>query len=138
VSANLDLVRSIYTDWERGDYSSAEWADPEIEYVVADGPSPGAWRGLAGMAEGTRDIMTPWEGFHTQAEAYRELDDERVLVLTRMGGRAKTSGVELAQVRSNGAMLWQLRDGTVVRLVSYWNREHAFSDLGLAAEGGAA
>ena len=138
MSANLDLVRSIYTDWERGDYSSAEWADPEIEYVVADGPSPGAWRGLAGMAEGTRDIMTPWEGFHTQAEAYRELDDERVLVLTRMGGRAKTSGVELAQVRSNGAMLWQLRDGTVVRLVSYWNREHAFSDLGLAAEGGAA
>src|SRR5450755_1920365 len=43
VSANLDLVRSIFADWERGDYRSGEWAHPEIEVVFADGPSPGRW-----------------------------------------------------------------------------------------------
>ena len=30
-SANVELVRSIHGAWERGDYSSAEWAHPHIE-----------------------------------------------------------------------------------------------------------
>ena len=41
VSANLDFVRSLFSVWERGDFSSAEWAHPEIEYAMADGPSAG-------------------------------------------------------------------------------------------------
>jgi hypothetical protein len=38
VPANPDLVRSIYADWECGDYGSSEWADAEIEHVIAGGP----------------------------------------------------------------------------------------------------
>jgi hypothetical protein len=54
-SANVDLVRSLYADWERGDWSSGEWAHPEIEFVIADGPAPRHWTGLAGLAEGSRE-----------------------------------------------------------------------------------
>jgi ketosteroid isomerase-like protein len=56
-SSNLDFVRSIFTAWEHGDYSSVDWADPEIEWILADGPSPGSWKGLAGMAEGWRSFL---------------------------------------------------------------------------------
>jgi hypothetical protein len=76
---NLDLVRSIYAAWERGDYSSTEWADPEIEYVIVEGPAPGTWTGMTGMPEGMRDWLRAWDDFRIQAEEYRELGGERVL-----------------------------------------------------------
>jgi hypothetical protein len=44
-SANLDLVRSIYADWERGEYRSIGWADPEIENEIVGGPSSGSRSG---------------------------------------------------------------------------------------------
>ena len=55
-SANVALVRSVYAAWERGDYTSVAWADPEIEYVQADGPLPGTWRGLTGLAEDALEV----------------------------------------------------------------------------------
>ena len=61
-AANVDFVRSLYAAWERGDWSSIEWADSEIEFAVADGPSPGTWRGVAGMVDGYRQVMNAWEG----------------------------------------------------------------------------
>jgi ketosteroid isomerase-like protein len=97
-STNLDLVRSIFAAWERGDFSSVEWADPQIEWVVADGPTPGSWKGVAGMAEGWRDMIGAWEDAAIEADEYRELDTERVLVLCHYTGRGKTSGLELGRL----------------------------------------
>jgi ketosteroid isomerase-like protein len=133
-SANLELVRSLYAAWERGDFGSTEWAHPEIEFVIADGPTPGRWRGVAGMIEGYSDFLRAWEDFRTEVEEYRELDDERVLALVRYSGRGKTSGLELGQLRDNGAGLFHVHGDKVTRLVLYWDRERAFAELGLPSE----
>jgi ketosteroid isomerase-like protein len=130
-SANLDLVRSIYAAWERGDFSSGEWAHPEIEYVTIGSLSPGSRTGLAGMAEGFRNRVSAWDDFHVAVGEYRELDGERVLMLVHLGGCGKTSGPELAQMRA-GANLFHISDGKVTRFVLYADREHALADLGLA------
>jgi hypothetical protein len=87
--ANLDLVRSIYADWERGDYRSAQWAHPMIEFIWADGPEPGEWKGLAEMAQSMRNWLSAWEEVHVEADEYCELDDGRVLVLEHHGGAVK-------------------------------------------------
>jgi hypothetical protein len=76
------------------------------------------------------------EGFRGEAQEYRELDDERVLVLSRYSGRGKTSGLELGQMGAKGTGVAQIRDGKVTRLVWYTNRGRACADPGLTAEGG--
>jgi ketosteroid isomerase-like protein len=139
-SANLDLVRSIYADWERGDFSSAEWADPDVEFVHADMGMfvPEGSKGLAAMAEPARARIEVVEDLRTQAEEYRELDDRRVLVLDRTSGRMKHSGIAFGgstSLPSVGAHLFDVRAGKVTKLVAYANRDRAFADLGLAPEG---
>src|SRR6478672_3980907 len=131
MSANRDLVRSIYADWERGDFSSADWAHPEIEYVVPDGPEPGTWTGLAAIADALHDELRAWEDFRSWSEEYRELDAERVLVLGHLSGRGKTSGVEVGEMQTKVAAVFHIRDGKVTRLVTYWNRDRALADVGL-------
>jgi ketosteroid isomerase-like protein len=133
--SNLDLVRSICAAWERGDFSSAEWADPQIEFVHAGGPAPGSWSGLAGMSAAEREFLNAWQDYRLVVEEYRELDDERVLALVHSGGRGKISGVELTDLsQGRGAALFHLRQGKVVRFVQYWERTRAFADLGVAPE----
>ena len=135
-SANLDLVRSIYAAWERGDFGSAEWADPEMEYEYADGPSPGAWKGIGGMAEGFRDFLGAWEDWRVVADDYLELDGERVLVSFHFSGRGKASGVDMAKLQTNGTTLFEVGDGKITRVVHYFDRDHALADLGLTPDTG--
>jgi ketosteroid isomerase-like protein len=61
----------------------------------------------------------------------RELDRERVLVLVRLRGRGKTSGLDLQAMHANDAEVWHVHGGKVTRLVMYWDRERALIDLGL-------
>ena len=128
MSENLDLVRSIYADWERGEYGSAEWAHPEIEFTFVDGPSPGVWSGIADMSRAWTEFLAAWGQHRTDALDFRTLDDERVLVLVDASARGKTSGLV---TRAEAANVFHVRDGKVTKLVLYWDRERALADLGL-------
>src|ERR1700682_3020163 len=108
---NVDLVRSICAAHERGDYSSAEWAEPDIEYEIVGGLSPGTWKGRAAMASAVGELFSVWEGHRTVIEEIRALDSERVLMLGHTTGRGKTSGLELDQTQRRVAALFQVRDG---------------------------
>jgi ketosteroid isomerase-like protein len=107
VSENVDLVRSIFADLLK---------------------SPRSWTGRARLTEANRDFLSLWTDWRIHAEGFRELDDERVLVLTRRGGRGKASGLEIWEPSAN---VLHVRDGTVTRLVFYWDRDRALADLGL-------
>jgi ketosteroid isomerase-like protein len=138
-SRNLELVRSICEAWERGEFGAVDWAHPDIEYVLAgDRPTSDSWTGVVGMAEGWTDWLKTWQEFRAEAEEYRELDEERILVFHRLSGRGKTSGLDLAQAQAQGAALFHLSDGRVTRLAIYRERDQALADLGLGPESAAA
>ena len=128
-SVNLELVRSICADWERGDYSRTDWQHPEIEFVFADGPMPGTWTGAAGITDAWGEFLSAWENWRVTIEEYRELDEERVLTFFRPTGRGKASGVELSQVPFRAATVFHLRDGEVTKIVIFFDPEEGLAAL---------
>jgi hypothetical protein len=78
-----------------------------------------------------RDFLSAWENWRVEADEYRELDDERVLVLARFSGRGKTSGVGLGELRTRGASLFHVQGSLVTKLVLYLDSKRALADLGL-------
>jgi hypothetical protein len=124
-------VRSIYATQERGDFSRSDWVHPEIEFVVADGPSPGRWSGPEGLIEGWREWLSAWQDLRVETQGFRELDGGQVLVLFEFSGRGKTSGLSLGEIGAEGAALYELREKKVARIVAYWGRDRALADLGL-------
>jgi hypothetical protein len=63
------------------------------------------------MTEGWRGFVNAWEEWRVEADDYRELDGERVLVLTHCSGRGKASGLEVEQMRATAAAVFHIRDG---------------------------
>ena len=130
---NLKNVRSIYEATGRGDYgATAALIHPDIEFTSVGGPDGRTVRGLAAFADQWRDFLRSWEDFRVVAETYRELDDGRFLVLFHRSGHGKVSGMDIAQhAGAEGADVLHLRDGKVIRWLSYWDRDRALADLGL-------
>ncbi len=137
-SANLELVRPIISAWERGEVlpgaEAAEVSHPEVEIVVVGGPEPSSRTGLSDATPGIEAFLSLWEDYRVETEEFRELDDERVLLLGLVRARGKSSGVKIAQRR---ASVFHVRDGKITRLVMYWDADLALADLGLSPEGDA-
>jgi hypothetical protein len=123
-------VRSIYANWERGDFSAVDWAHPEIVFE-STGFDFRTASGVAEMGQRWSEWMSAWEHYRTEAEEIRELGDGRVLVLMWHCGRGKASGVGIDEMKTPGANVFAFQDRKVVRLSLYWDRPDALADLDL-------
>jgi ketosteroid isomerase-like protein len=125
---NADLIRPIYEEWGRGNWRpSFEIYHPRMEWGWSD-----EFPGLAGVYEDHQDPnprlrawLSGWEYWRAEADDYLELGDH-VVVLASYHGRGKGSGIEISQ---QGAHVFELRDGRVVRLEIFANREKAIESV---------
>jgi ketosteroid isomerase-like protein len=123
---NVELVRSIYAGWVNGDYAVVDWADTEIKFRFFDGREA---VGVEAMGSLWRDFIATMDEFTNVPDRFLDAAEDRVLVLTRFGGRSKGGGIPITDLL--GASLFTLREGKVVRLSLYTGQKEALEAAGL-------
>jgi ketosteroid isomerase-like protein len=127
---NVEIIRRGYQALASGEIDF-ETLDPEIEWrgprEFPDLAEPR--HGHEGVREYMAKVGEAFDDYRMVAEEFIDVDDDRVLVFAREGGRGKGSGLP---VQTNPtAHLYTLRDGKAIRMESSWERRDALRAAGL-------
>jgi uncharacterized protein len=87
----------------------------------------GSYRGREGLARYFRESEETWSELNVSAEEFRDLGDT-VLVLGRMEGRGRSSGV---RVDTPYTMIVEFREGKISRSRAYLDHDEALRAAGL-------
>jgi ketosteroid isomerase-like protein len=128
---NVEIVRQGYEAFNRRDLDAVlAGMHPDVEWHVPDIlPEPDTYHG----PEGVRRFWEGWmESFDDFTVEVTELVDcgERVVAMTRVGGRVRGSGSTLHT--PTYAQVWTFRDGQVVRVEMFPSKEEALEAGGAA------
>ena len=121
-SANVELVRSIYEDWLRGNLAIDKF-DPEISMIESAAlPGGGASaHGLGAVRHYMESFAKYWEDIRVEPQEFIDAGAQ-VVMLARLVGRGKKSGVEVSRI---WAYVWTLRDNKALRMEGYASRHEA-------------
>ena len=139
---NVELVRALMPDGIdmaevlKGDDPGSLLAgrpvdaiDPDVQVVfegTQTGGPPVVFDGLGGLLEGWVDWLIPWESYRLDIEEIIDAGDH-VVVTAKVTARTERHGVELEH---GPAAVWSLRDGRVVAVRFFLERDHAFEFAG--------
>jgi uncharacterized protein len=135
---NVEIVRRLYEEWwaglERGDpgavFDSEEVTD-DCEFTVEGGMPDGrsVWRGREEYVEWFRTWTSEFEGWSLRLERLMDAGRDRVVALTHQSGTGKESGVP---VELNVGVVWELKEGRVIRARNYVSHADALEAAGLS------
>lgn len=128
---NVEVIRAMYEHWARGDFPEG-FIDPDVVHSRTGAQTPdmeGEWRGLEAFLRSFAEYLHAFSDLRIEAEEIIDLDDDRVLVLSRHTAQGKLSGAPIDHELGD---LFTLRAGKVVRYDSYWDRAVAMKAAGLS------
>jgi ketosteroid isomerase-like protein len=130
-SDNVATVRRFVDAFNRRDFETTlDDADPEIE--LREWPNaPGAqvYRGRDGVLEAIANWFETWEWMQVEIGDMSEVGD-RVFFTLRQRAKGKSSQIEVEITSYN---VYTFRDGKVIRLELFTEREPALAAAGLTA-----
>jgi ketosteroid isomerase-like protein len=135
---NVEVVRAAFEAFNRTyaagttDLSAfLDFIDPDVEWVpimaILEGTT---YHGHEGMRQWIEDVKRDWVAFEPRPEQFRDLGDDRVLVLGAW--RAQGRGGDVLLDIPQAAWLIQIRNGKVVRLQTFTERKKALEAVGLS------
>ena len=126
---NVEIVRSVYEAFNRRDWDAAfRDADPDFEWTIERGPNAGAHRGREEVREVFQDQASAFDLWVVEPEEFFERDD-LVVAFVKFRLRPKGSTAEF-EIRIGN--LWTIRNGKVLSLHGFPQREEAFEAAGLS------
>jgi ketosteroid isomerase-like protein len=131
--ANVEIARRGVDAFNRRDLSTHDaLCTPDFEWLPAfpGVVESGAYRGREGVETYYREVGETWEEYRVIANEFRDLGD-RVLLLGRLQGRGKGSGVP---VDAPMGMVFEFRGGRCSRHRVYLDPGEALRAAGLCGE----
>ena len=103
---------------------------PEMEFhsVLAAFEGEMVYHGIEGLREWAKAADSAFDDFRSELVAFREIDDERVLLTVRATGRARASGVPIDTLL---AQIWTWRSGKMWRNQVFTDPRDALEAAGL-------
>ena len=126
IGPNIEQMRRAYEALSGGEVETAlELIDPEVEVRDRpEAPDPQTYHGHEGVRAAVQSTFDTFDLVEFEPERFVEAGD-RVVVVIRMRGRGKESGVP---VEDRIAHLWTLREGKAWRLQVYSDPEQAITE----------
>jgi ketosteroid isomerase-like protein len=129
---NIEIVRTIIASINRRDLDQALVAaheDFEADWSNSIAPHGGVYRGRERARALFEAFLEAWEEFRWDVQEIVEVDEARVVVVNRVRGRGRGSGVE---VDATGAQVWTIAGGKVRSVKLYQSKADALEAVGLA------
>jgi|ERR1700730_2225639 ketosteroid isomerase-like protein len=131
--SNVEIARRVFAAFERtGDLEVLReyWAEDIVWDVSrSDFPDRGIYHGVEGVREWMRGIEDAFEGLVWEVEEITDLDQDRMLVVTRAKGHGQFSKIGIDY---RFPYVLTFRDGIVIRADRYRDRAEALEAVGLA------
>ena len=128
---NVEIVKAVFEALNDGDRERAiGLAHPEIVLDATRSVfNPKTYVGRDGLRQWLADTDDVWDGMHTEQNEFIDAGD-RVVVIGRLVGKGKGSGVEVGQPN---ATVLTIRDGLLIRSeTGYTDRREALKAAGLS------
>jgi ketosteroid isomerase-like protein len=131
---NVEIVRRLLKAFADGGLDAldamAEFWDPHINWRAAEGAidDVGEMHGWEAVRRHIQDWIDMFDDLTVVAEELVDAGDDRVVAVQRTTGRAKVSGIE-TEIRFS--VVYTLRDGKIVQVREYMDKEQALEAVGL-------